>query len=441
MDYLKLFQTHEDYEDFVSGGTMVRPNVSHCVSENEVHYNPHTFADEYFTTIARENGTIDFTLFSWADTSYVETFAYSKNDGEWIETQNSDNREEDIVISVSVVEGDKVRWKGIANHIGKYNDNGGVFTSTCTFNAQGNIMSLLYGDDFKGKVTLENDKSFTNLFFDTHNDNNCLIINASDLALPATILTNYCYNGMFSGCTSLTTAPQLPATTLAIHCYNGMFNGCTSLITAPSLPATTLAQSCYDYMFKGCTSLVNAPELPTTTLVYGCYEGMFQNCTNLTTAPELPATTLAAFCYQGMFRGCISLTTAPVLPATTLANSCYNGMFDGCTNLTTVPELPSTTLANYCYSIMFRGCTSLTTAPGLPATTLVSGCYNNIFNGCTNLNYIKAMFTTTPSKSYTDNWVSGVASSGTFVKNSAATWTTTGVNGVPTGWTIQTASA
>lgn len=40
MDYLKLFQTHEEYEAFVSGGTMLRPNVSHCVAENEVHYNP-----------------------------------------------------------------------------------------------------------------------------------------------------------------------------------------------------------------------------------------------------------------------------------------------------------------------------------------------------------------------------------------------------------------
>lgn len=42
MDYLKLFQTHEEYEAFVSGGTMVKPNVSHCVSENEIHYNPWT---------------------------------------------------------------------------------------------------------------------------------------------------------------------------------------------------------------------------------------------------------------------------------------------------------------------------------------------------------------------------------------------------------------
>ena len=34
---------------------------------------------------------------------------------------------------------------------------------------------------------------------------------------------------MFSGCTGLTTAPELPATTLTSNCYNGMFSGCTKL--------------------------------------------------------------------------------------------------------------------------------------------------------------------------------------------------------------------
>ena len=52
------------------------------------------------------------------------------------------------------------------------------------------------------------------------------------------------------------------------------------------------------------------------------------------------------------------------------------------------------------------------------------------------MNYIKAMFTTTPGNSYTSRWVSGVAATGTFIKNSSATWTTTGVNGIPTGWTV-----
>ena len=50
------------------------------------------------------------------------------------------------------------------------------------------------------------------------------------------------------------------------YCYEYMFQGCTSLTTAPVLPATTLANSCYYYMFNGCTSLTQSPELPDTTL-------------------------------------------------------------------------------------------------------------------------------------------------------------------------------
>ena len=38
--YLKLFETHENYEDFIHYEEMLRPNVSHCITENEVHYNP-----------------------------------------------------------------------------------------------------------------------------------------------------------------------------------------------------------------------------------------------------------------------------------------------------------------------------------------------------------------------------------------------------------------
>jgi hypothetical protein len=64
-----------------------------------------------------------------------------------------------------------------------------------------------------------------------------------------------------------------------------------------------------------------------------------------------------------------------------------------------------------------------------------------MFQDCSSLNYIKAMFTTQPSTSFTRNWVSGVSSSGTFVKNSAASWYLIGVHGVPSGWTVQTASA
>ena len=118
--------------------------------------------------------------------------------------------------------------------------------------------------------------------------------------------------------------------TMAERCYQNMFRGCTSLTTAPALPATTLATNCYYFMFRGCTSLTTAPELPATTLETNCYYYMFYGCTSLTTAPALPATTLATYCYSYMFNDCTSLTTAPALPATTLAAYCYSYMFYNC---------------------------------------------------------------------------------------------------------------
>ena len=308
-------------------------------------------------------------------------------------------------------------------------------------------------------------------------------------ALPATTLVSECYRNMFFGCISLTTAPELPATNLASQCYSGMFSGCTSLTTSPALPATTLAEECYMYMFQNCTLLNAAPALPATTLEDGCYtdmfyscvslttapalpattladrcysgmfadctslnaappvlpvttlasmcySGMFQNCTLLKAAPELPATTLASQCYDSMFSGCTLLTTAPALPAENLAEQCYEGMFQGCTSLATAPTLPATTLAGNCYEGMFSGCISLTSAPVLPAEKLVWRCYYEMFKDCTKLSSVTMLATNIPdSKKCLNDWLSGVASSGTFTKATGMTLPT-GASGIPSGWTV-----
>ena len=155
----------------------------------------------------------------------------------------------------------------------------------------------------------------------------------------------------------------------------------------------------------------------------------------------LPATKITSNCYSGMFYGCSTLTEAPSLPATELKYGCYGMMFMNCTSLTTAPEiLPATGLTSDCYEHMFDNCTSLTTAPVLPAINLVSGCYNYMFRNCNKLNYIKALFTTTPGSNYTANWVQGVSSNGTFVKNVEANWNVTGINGIPSNWIVETAS-
>ena len=391
MKYLKKFQSHSQYESYIATD-YAKPNVSYCVTEGDVHYNPFSWTNEYLTFVAKESGTFTFTPRN------SNVISYSTDNGTtW--TQGN---------SISVNNGDKVLWKGTMTP--EDWEGIGTFSSSAYFDVQGNIMSLLFGDNYKEQTDLTGKNYvFYRLFY-----NNTNIVNAENLSLSATILT--------------------------INCYYQMFSKCSSLTSVPKLPATTLAGSCYSFMFQNCTALTTAPELPATTLAQQCYSNMFANCTSLTTAPELPATTLTDSCYNGMFQGCTGLTTAPALPATTLVNNCYNAMFKGCTGLVNAPELPATTLASQCYSNMFNGCTSLTTAPELPATTLVSGCYYIMFQGCTSLNYIKAMFTTKPSNSYTQNWVSGVSATGTFVKNSAAQWNVSGNNGIPTGWTVQTAS-
>lgn len=282
---------------------------------------------------------------------------------------------------------------------------------------EGNVMSLLYGDEFVGKTTMDSYCSLDSLF--NYYDYGCVnIISAENLVLPATDLQPGCYYGMFNGCSELVTAPTiLPATTLTDGCYRRMFYHCTKLKNIPVLPATTLADYCYYEMFDGCSSLSQVPELPATTMQSRCYMMMFLGCSNIDTAPELPAMTLAEYCYEQMFQNCINLINPPALPATTLYEGCYAGMFDGCKNLISAPDLYALVLAR--------------------------GCYNHMFANCERLQYVKALFTSNPTPQSQNNgtgwtwlWLANVSSNGTFVKNGEATWTDRGNNSIPKNWSI-----
>ena len=251
----------------------------------------------------------------------------------------------------------------------------GAFKSSGQFNVSGNLLSLCYGDSFEKESAMKGCIG-RELF------RGCRVLDASNLILPSMNLIPNCYKAMFFQ-SQLSIPPVLPATVLVEHCYESMFSS-TYLSEAPLLPATELAESCYADMFRSCR-----------------------------------------------------FEKAPNLPAEVMYNRCYENMFWNCSRLTMPPALPATSLASYCYNSMFRNCTSLVTAPELPATTLVTYCYYHMFDGCASLNQIKALFLNNPTNSLTGSWLSGVSANGTFVKNSAATWDVTGVNGVPEGWTIE----
>ena len=350
---------------------------------------PHVPEQHWLKFTALETGTFSFTMPADIDTSFITSISYSTNNGRtWTTVNNSSSNV--VVTTPTIKAGKSVYWKGLGTRTSYYESSDSTnhhanFSSTGNFEVSGWLTSLLYGDNFTGKKSISD---------------------------------NYKFAAVFWACSKLISADKLKL---------GEFYSLTDYI--------------YASLFYMCSSLTTPPALPATTLVAGAYGAMFSFCTSLTTPPALPATTLGRSCYREMFYGCTSLTTTPVLPAKTLAEHCYHSMFSGCTSLTTASALPATTLVTSCYENMFKGCTSLTTAPVLPATTLVSRCYDWLFKDCSSLNYIKAMFTTTPSSSYTGGWVDGVSSSGTFVKNSSASWSVRGVNGIPNNWTISTASS
>ena len=364
--YLKIFNTESDYYNQISelGDPHVVLIEDKENSRNVIFYDSTKESTDYFTIVALdEDITVKLTQ------NNLQYYNNSANN--WVTL----NANETTTISA----GEKMKIK-ISNPSQVSSGGIGNFVVNKPFKVEGNIMSLLYGENFIGQKKLKESYTFKDLFA------NCTTLqSAGSLVLPAITITPHCYHNMFLNCSSLKYAPQLPATTLAICCYQNMFERCGSLKNAPQLPATTLAEDCYSEMFTGCGSLTTTPDLPATTLANGCYSAMFSYCNSLSKINKLPATTLAEDCYSHMFSECYSLKSAPELPATTLANRCYYYMFNRCTNLTSAPVLPATTLAYMCYEFMFKECTSLTTAPALPATTLAKHCYNQMFLKCTSL--------------------------------------------------------
>lgn len=468
MEYLRLFENGVDYDTEMSNDDynplVLATNLGEAANtSHRVNYNKSVYEKLLETPLTFEITSDGNIVWKTGNSAYITTLEYSINDSEWSGiTSNTGSS----APSISVVSGDTIQFRGNNDTYATSNTVYNSFGGTAEFNIKGNIMSLIDSENFITATTLTKERTFFGLF------SGCTsLMDASQLVLPASNLTSTCYASMFRECRNLKKAPELMATTLANFCYQGMFRNCVNLASAPStLPALVAPKSCYQNMFTCGTTLTEAPELPATTLGESCYDGMFQFCTNLARASKkLPATILPTRCYanmfqntkitsapeilasdfgskscQSMFIGCKSLTTAIMVGTcgATMAESACTQMFQNCTSLTTAPSiLPATTLAERCYYQMFKGCTSLTTAPELPATTLVSSCYYQMFHICSRLNYIKAMFTTTPGSSYTNGWVIGVASTGTFVKNSAATWDVTGASGIPTGWTVQTAAS
>ena len=332
---------------------------------------------DFFTVQAREAGTtVTF--------NYTGDVEYRLNSGSWT-TYSS---------SITLVnQKDYVQFRSKRT---SYNSGTPIFTADKPCYIYGNIMSLICDSSFNPKTTLDT-KAFQNAFKGaTWID----IPAGRPLKLTATTLGTYCYNYMFTGCTSLSRPPEIQTTLTAnvpTSAYAYMFQNCTALVSAPELPSwnsTTSAEiivgaSAYQSMFVGCSSLTTVPATIVGTSGKQACDNMFTGCSSLANAPALPSNTVGEKGYFQMFKRCYALVQAPELPAMTLGVKCYNEMFIDCTSLLSAPsELPATSLSDYCYMDMFKGCLSLANVPAsLPATISAASCYRGMFDGCISLNH------------------------------------------------------
>lgn len=259
MKHIRLFNTKSQYDS----ATLDLPNVSYVKGNNTVYYNPNKpdYSKEYLTFQSlADNNIISFKASS---SSFTKTISVSTDNGTtWTQYTSTTSG----VTIATLNNGDKILLKGTNSQYSSNKSNSNQFISNGNVNIRGNIMSLISGDSFEDSVVFSSDYTFNRMFREL------LIIDAEDLILPATTLSQYCYRAMFQGCTSLTTAPVLPATILVKGCYMDMFEYCTSLTTAPELPATVLTDECYYMMFDQCTSLNSITCLATDISATQCTE-------------------------------------------------------------------------------------------------------------------------------------------------------------------------
>ena len=126
----------------------------------------------------------------------------------------------------------------------------------------GNVMSLLKGkDNLESATALEAKNAFYGLFAGAdklvNNDERLLV-------LPATTLTEGCYQDMFNGCKGIEKAPELPAPKLEKNCYQEMFYDCAKLNHVKCLATDIKAEnSTKDWLGKAGTEATGEKVLET----------------------------------------------------------------------------------------------------------------------------------------------------------------------------------
>lgn len=243
-----------NYSAYTSSITITADTVVHAYSEKNgetstvvtetcIYSHTHDYSKDYLTLNILTGGTVLWKCIG--STTSAKTISYSVNSGlTWSSITSTS-----AGVPITVSAGEKILVKGTNAAYSKDKSNySGFEGGTAKYDIEGNIMSLIGGDEFTGVTAFTKNFAFCSLFKLSN------AVSAKNMILPVLTLREASYRAMFSKAPYLIEAPALPATTLAKDCYWYMFEECP-ITEAPELPATTLAQGCYGYMFTKCGSL------------------------------------------------------------------------------------------------------------------------------------------------------------------------------------------
>ena len=206
----------------------------------------HDYSQDYFTIEAITSGTVTFGIVNTGEVSVDlsrDIFYSSTNGDTWNSWPYSG--------SFNIINGEKLLLKCEASGYAYMEFGWWQFGGTAQVKIYGNIMSMIYGDNFVNKTSLSSAAIYTfeKLFYNYTN-----LLDASNLILAATTLSGACYYHMFDRCTNLTTAPLLPAPILNNYCYEGMFSRCTNLNYIKMMATDISATDCLKSWTYGVSS-------------------------------------------------------------------------------------------------------------------------------------------------------------------------------------------
>ena len=273
------------------------------------------------------------------------------------------------------------------------------FVTTGDFSVEGNVMSLVDGENFATNTTIPAHCCFNCLFL-----NNTALKNIDNIRLPATTLKVNCYRAMFqgTGVTNISSLSLPDPITVASYSYNQMFKNCASLssLNGFRVPAKLGTYACLN-MFHNCTSLTNLTDMDfaADTLNSYSYQLMFQACTGLTSVMDtFRVSVIAASSCDQMFLGCTNLRQTPAIKVDSIGASGCGNMFKNCGTATGSDSTYASDIIvkkaiyqNGCTN-MYTGCSRLANIPNVTVKRVIGGadkkggCYY-MFNGLTSVRY------------------------------------------------------